>query len=458
MAVSEHELADSSLPQSAPYALLAAQLQGSLVLPGDLAYDEARQIFNAMIDRRPAAIARCESTADVVAAVRFAGEHDVPVSVRGGGHAVSGSSVIDGGLVIDVGPVKGLVVDIERRVAVAGAGLRLGEFIEGTEAYGLVAPTGTVSDTGMAGLTLGAGYGYLAGQFGLAIDSLIGAEIVTADGSVRHVSEAEHPDLFWAIRGGSGNFGVVTSFEFALHPLTQVLGGMLVYPGFMAADVLRFYRDVAGSAPDELTVFAALMTAPDGNPAIGFAVCWCGEIAEGERVLETIRAFGPPVMDTIAPIPYSVMNTLVDAALPGGLRQYWKWEGLRELADGAIDVIVAFAATKPSPRSIILIDHIHGAASRVPKSATAFPHRDSPHGLIILSMWDDPAEDARNREWARDFVSAIASFTTGGMYVNGASDDKPGAAYGENLARLREIKAKYDPANFFRHNNNIPPA
>jgi FAD/FMN-containing dehydrogenase len=292
--ISEQIPAELTMPLGIPYASLAAQMQGRLVLPSDEGYDEARRIYNAMIDRRPAAIAFCESTADIAAAIRFAVEHDVPISVRGGGHAVSGSSVIDAGLVIDVGAMKGLQVDVDRRIAVAQPGLRLGEFIEGTEVFGLVTPTGTVSDTGLAGLTLGAGYGYLSGKYGLAVDNLIGAEVVTADGSVLRASETENPDLFWAIRGGSGNFGVVTSFEFTLHPVTQVLGGLLVYPGFMATDMLRFYRGVATSAPDELTVFAALMTAPDGNPAVAMAVCWCGETAEGERVLETIRAFGPP--------------------------------------------------------------------------------------------------------------------------------------------------------------------
>ena len=458
MALTEQSFADSPVPSAAPFALLAAQLQGTLILPGDPGYDDARKAFNGMIDRRPAAIACCASTDDVAAAIHFAVAHAVPVSVRGGGHAVSGSSVIDGGLVIDVGPMKALHVDVERRVATAQAGLRLGEFVEGTEVYGLVAPTGTVSDTGMAGLTLGAGFGYLNGKYGLAIDNLVGAEIVTADGSVRHISESENPDLFWAIRGGSGNFGVVTSFEFMLHPVTQVLGGLLIYPGFMANEMLHYYRDVADQAPDELTVYAALMTAPDGNPAVAMAVCWCGDIAEGERVLAPIRAWGPPVMDTIAPIPYSAMNTQVDAALPAGLRYYWKWNSLRELADEAIDAVVTAAATKPSPRSVILIDHVHGAARRVEPTATAFPHRDSPHGLVILAGWEDPADDAANRQWARDLVAATDSVSTGGVYVNEAWEDKPGAAYGVNLDRLQQIKAQYDPTNLFRHNTNITPA
>jgi FAD/FMN-containing dehydrogenase len=456
--ISEQIPAELTMPLGIPYASLAAQMQGRLVLPSDEGYDEARRIYNAMIDRRPAAIAFCESTADIAAAIRFAVEHDVPISVRGGGHAVSGSSVIDAGLVIDVGAMKGLQVDVDRRIAVAQPGLRLGEFIEGTEVFGLVTPTGTVSDTGLAGLTLGAGYGYLSGKYGLAVDNLIGAEVVTADGSVLRASETENPDLFWAIRGGSGNFGVVTSFEFTLHPVTQVLGGLLVYPGFMATDMLRFYRGVATSAPDELTVFAALMTAPDGNPAVAMAVCWCGETAEGERVLETIRAFGPPVMDTIAQIPYSAMNTLVDGALSNGFRNYWKWNGLRELTDEAIDAIVAQVAVKPSPRSIVLIDQVHGAAGRVPPTATAFPHRDAPHGLVVLAIWDDPADDEINKQWARALDAATAPFSTGGFYVNGASDDKPSAAYGANLERLRQIKAKYDPTNLFRHNTNITPA
>jgi len=436
---------------------LRARLSGPLVLPQDSDYDAVRQVFNAMIDRHPAVIARCAATDDVVTALAFARNHGLPVSVRGGGHGVTGHCVSDGGLMIDLSLMKGIAVDPDRRVATAQPGLRLGEFVVATERYGLVSPTGTVSDTGLAGLTLGGGYGWLNGMYGMAVDNLVGAEVVTADGRVLRVSEDEHPDLFWALRGGSGNFGVVTSFDLRLHPVPQVLGGMLLHPFPRAREVLRFYRDVAARAPDELTVYAALVTGPDGNQAVGIVPCWCGPLDEGERVLAPIRAFGPPLADLIQAMPYSTMNTLVDAAIPSGMRHYWKQNLLRELSDAAIDAIVDRVARVPSPRTVVLIDHVHGAARRVAPTATAFPHRDASHGLVMLSMWNDPAEDDRNIGWTRELAAATRPFSTGGAYVNEAWDEKPAAAFGVNYERLVEIKNRYDPTNLFRHNTNIAP-
>lgn len=435
-----------------------SSLTGTLVCPGDPTYDEARAVFNAMIDRKPIAIVQCQTPQDVVASIAFAGKHSLPISVRGGGHGVAGHAVVDGGVMIDLSPVKNLTVDPDRRVAVAGAGLLLNEFVKGTEAYGLVSPTGTVSTTGIAGLTLGAGFGYICGKYGLAVDNLLAADVVTADGAILRASETDNPDLFWALRGGSGNFGIVTSFEFRLHPLTQILGGMLVHPFPRAREVLRFYRDTAASAPDELIVYAALLTGPDGNAAVGMIPCWCGDMAEGERVLAPLRAFGPPVMDTLQPMPYSTINTLVDAAAPPGLRHYWKQNLLRELSDEAIDIIIDRFTRVPSPRTVILIDHVHGAAHRVDPTATAFPHRNAPHGLVMLSMWDDPAQDEANIAWTRELADATRPFSTGGAYVNESLDEKPRAAYGVNYDRLAKIKAKYDPTNLFNHNTNIQPA
>ncbi len=432
-------------------------LNGALLLPDDAAYDAARRIFNGMIDRRPAAIARCAGTSDVVAAVDFARRTGIAISVRGGGHGVSGSSIRDGGLMIDLSDMKDLVVDPDRRVAKAGPGLRLGEFVEGTEKFGLVSPTGTVSDTGIAGLTLGAGYGYLNGKYGLAIDNLVGAEVVTADGQVVRADETENEDLFWALRGGSGNFGIVTSFELRLHPVTQVLGGLLVHPFPAAREVLRFYRDTAATAPDELTMYAALLTGPDGNKAVGIAACWCGPLDEGERVLAPIRAFGPPVADMVRPMPYSAMNTLVDAAVPEGLRYYWKMNLLPELVDDAIDTIIAHVERIPSPRSVVLIDQSHGAAHRVAPTATAYPHREAAHGLVILSGWEDASQDEVNIQWTRELSDATKPFATGGVYVNESWDEKPRAAFGVNYDRLVEIKNRYDPTNLFDHNTNIAP-
>lgn len=432
-------------------------LKGELLLPGDEAYDEARVVFNAMIDRRPALIARVLDTEDVVAAVNFGRSHDLLVSVKGGGHSVPGHAVCQHGLMIDLSLMKKVDVDTERRIARAEPGLRLGEFITETEKYGLVSPTGTASDTGLAGLTLGGGYGWLSGKFGMAVDNLVGAEVVTADGRVVRASADEHPDLFWALRGGSGNFGIVTAFELQLHPLTQVLGGMLLYPFPMATDVLRFYRDVASTAPDELTIYAALITAPDGNLAVAMALCYAGDLDDGDRVIAPLREFGPPIMDLVRPMAYSEINAMLDAAHLPGMQNYWKWSGLKVLSDDAIDTIVAYAGRVPSPDTVILIDQLHGAAARVGPTETAFAHRDAAHGLVILSKWNDPEDAEANITWTREFAAATESFCTGGVYVNGHSGNNARAAFGVNYDRLTEIKAKYDPTNFFRHNQNIKP-
>jgi hypothetical protein len=436
----------------------ARGFHGEVVLPDGEGYDEVRKVFNGMIDRRPALISRCLDTQDVARSVRFAREHGLPVSVRGGGHSVAGHAVCDGGMMIDLSLMKGVQVDAKNRVAKARPGVRLGEFIVETEKHGLVSPTGTMSDTGLAGLTLGGGYGYLSGKYGMAVDNLLSAEVVTVDGRVLRASADEHPDLYWALRGGSGNFGVVTSFELKLHPLTQVLGGMVIHPFERAGDVLRFYHELAASAPDELTTYAALITAPDGQKAVAIMPCYCGPIEEGERILAPIRAFGPPIADLIRPMKYSEMNTLIDEANPPRLQNYWKWNGLRELSDAAIDAIVEHAARVPSPRSVVLIDQLHGAASRVAPSETAFAHRDAPHSLVIISMWEDPADAETNIAWTRGLAAATEPFSTGGVYVNGADPGtRASAAYGANYDRLVEIKTAYDPTNFFRHNQNIRP-
>lgn len=457
MIVSEKRSEVTGVLGSATVQDFRESLHGELILPEDTGYDEARRVFNGAIDRRPAAIARCIDTHDVVESVRFARSHDLLVSVRGGGHSVAGHSVCHGGLMIDLALMKGIQVNAERRVVIAQPGVRLGELIAETEKYGLVTPTGTVSDTGMAGLTLGGGYGWLAGKHGMAVDNLVGAEVVTADGRVLRASEDENSDLLWALRGGSGNFGVVTSFELRLYPLTQVLGGMLIHPFERARDVLRFYREVAKNAPDELTTYCALVTGPDGNQMVALALCYSGPIEDGERLIAPIRAFGPPLVDLIRPMPYSEMNSLLDAANPSGLQNYWKWNGLRELSDEAIDTIVDFAARVPSPRTTILVDQLHGAARRADPASTAFAHRSAPHGLAILSMWESPEDMEANIVWTRAFAKATQPFSTGGVYVNGDSANRPEAAYGSSYARLAKIKAIYDPTNLFRHNQNITP-
>ena len=450
---------DSADPRDiTPFGELGRQLHGTLILPEDAAYDEARTVFNAMIDRRPAAIARCADTADVVAAVNFARDTGMPIAVRGGGHSVAGESVIDGGLVIDLSSMKRVLVDPENRVARAQAGLRLGEFIEATEQHGLVSPTGTVSDTGLAGLTLGGGFGWLCGRYGMAVDNVIGAEVVLADGSVAHTSDTELEDLFWAIRGGSGNFGIVTEFEMKLHPLTQALGGMLIHPIDRAPEILRYYRELVPTLPDELTIYTGLLTAPDGNKVIAMVACWSGDEAEGERVLAPIRGFGPPLADTIQPISYSAMNRLLDEGLAPGQRNYWKQAYLRALDDSLIETVIEFALKAPSPNSVLLIDELHGAASRVPSRATAFPHREARFGLVMLAVWKDPADDDDNIAWTREVAAATRPYGTGGVYVNEAVGEKSRSAFEENYDRLADIKARYDPSNLFRHNTNIPPA
>lgn len=431
-------------------------LKGELLLPGDAGYDDARTVFNGMIDRKPALIARPLDTEDVVTAVNFGRSHGLLVSVKGGGHSAPGHAVCQNGLMIDLSLMKRVEVNVERQVAKAQPGLRLGEFITETEKYGLVSPTGTVSDTGLAGLTLGGGYGWLAGKYGMAVDNLVGAEVVTADGRVLRASENEHPDLFWALRGGSGNYGIVTEFELKLYPVTQLLGGMLIYPFPMARDLLQLHRKITSNAPDELTAYAALITAPDGNQAAAIALAYCGDPEEGAKLIAPYRELGP-VVDMVRPLPYSEMNTLLDAANPPGMQNYWKWQGLKHLEDDAIDTILEYAAKVPSPRSVILIDQLHGAAARVDPAATAFAHRDAPHGLVIISMFEDPEDMETNVTWTREFASAMDPFSTGGVYVNGESGTRVQAAFGVNYERLCRIKAKYDPTNFFRHNQNIQP-
>ena len=321
---------------------------------------------------------------------------------------MAGHAVVDSALMIDCSLMKGIAVDPGPRVAVAQSGLRLGEFIEATERYGLVSPTGTNADTGIAGLTLGGGYGWLNGRFGMAVDNLLGAEVVTADGRVLHASEAEHRDLYWALRGGSGNFGIVTNFELRRHPLARVLGGLLVYPFAQARAVLDRYREAAATAPDELTIYAALITLPTGEPGVALVACWSGSLTEGEAALAAPRAWGAPLVDTIQPLSYAAMNTLLGAASPPGMRHYWKQSLLREVNEDLIEILLDLARSKPSPLSAIVVDHVHGAARRVAPEATAFPHRNAPHGLIVLGIWERPEEDAVNIAWTRELAAAVS--------------------------------------------------
>lgn len=438
-----------------------ASLRGELLRPDDAAYDAARLVFNAMIDRRPALIARCTGAADVVAGVRFAREHQLPLSVRGGGHSVAGTAVCDGGLMLDLSGMKGIRVDPTRRIAYAQPGLTLGEFDRETQAFGLATTTGVVSMTGIAGLTLGGGVGWLNGKHGLACDNLLGADVVTADGQLLTVSADEHDDLFWAIRGGSGNFGVVTSFTYRLHEVGPVLAGGVSYPFERARGALRFYHEFASTCPDELTTIGSLWTGDDGQPGVSIGACYVGDLDAGQHAVRPLLEFGPPLGGEIQPMAYCALQSGSDASFPDGRQHYWKSAWLTDLSEGAIEMMLQFLATKPSPLTGISLQQVHGAAARVDPVATAFAHRGgNQYDFLILSQWDDPADSERNIRWARDCFDAMQPYLERGVYVNDLGDegeDRVRAAYGANYDRLASIKQKYDPTNLFRVNQNVRP-
>jgi FAD/FMN-containing dehydrogenase len=442
---------------------LRAQVAGEILTPESPGYDEARTLWNGMIDRRPAAIVRCTSADDVAAAVRFAAQEDLHPAVRGGGHNVAGLASVEGGLVIDVSPMKRIVVDPEARTAVAETGLTWREFDAATHAHGLATTGGAVSNTGVAGLTLGGGVGWLMGKCGLTCDNTLAYDVVTADGARITASADSHPDLFWALKGGGGNFGVVTSITYRLHPVSTVISGMVLHPLARAREVLRFHRDfVSAGIPDELVVYAAAVTSPDGVPMLALVPAWSGaDLDEGERVLAPLRAFGPPVADLVARMPYVAMQQMLDAAAAFGVRSYWKSVFLSALTDEAIDTFVRCAESCPSPRTFLLLEHSHGAVERVAPDATAFPARGHAFNLVVMSLWDDPADDARQSAWTRDTYAAMQPWSATTVYVNALGEDdreRVRAAYGVNYERLARVKATYDPTNRFRRNQNIPPA
>jgi FAD/FMN-containing dehydrogenase len=432
-----------------------------LIMSDDARYDEARRVWNAMIDRRPGAIARPRSADGVVACVQLAQRENLPVAIRGGGHNIAGRCVCDEGLVIDFANMKGIRVDRDARTARAEPGLRWVEFDRETQAVGLATTGGTIGDTGIAGLTLGGGFGWLEGKFGMTVDNLVGAEVVLADGRLVRANEQENDDLFWALRGGGGNFGVVTSFEYRLHEVgPTIIGGLVVHPFPRAKEALRFFRDFLHSAPDELVAAAVLMTAPDGHKACGIAAAYPGDVAEGERLIAPLKKFGPPVMDVLGPMPYLAQQSLIDAAMPPNVLNYWKAEFLRDVTDDVIDAAVDAFGRVVSPMSSILLFPIRGAASRVAPEATAFPHRRGFHAGVY-SLWTDPAQNDANIAWVRQTWDAIRPLAAGGVYVNELGDDegtdRVRMAYGVNYDRLQRIKAKYDPRNLFCQNANIAP-
>ena len=442
--------------------LLRQRLRGDLVLPNHPGYEEARKVWNGMVDKHPAMIAYCAGPDDVTEVVNFVRTQGLPVAVRSGGHNVAGCSVCDGGVVVDLSRMKGITIDRERRTARAEAGLSLGEFDTATQAFGLATTMGVNSDTGIAGLTLGGGFGRLGRKYGLACDNVIAADVVTADGRLLRASATENADLFWGLRGGGGNFGIVTAFEYRLHPVgPTVLGGAVVFDYDHAHYALRFYYEFSQQAPDELSADAALVTLPSGVRGLSISVCYSGPFDDGERVLRPLRAYGTPLEDRIGPISYLQAQSAGDSVFPRGQRYYWKAQFLRDLPDAAIEAMLSAYMTAPSAQALVVLQQVGGAIARVPSADTAYVNRDAAYDCFPISIWQNPAEDAANIEWARDFWTAMRPFSTGGVYVNNLGEegeDRVRAAYGDNYHRLAALKRKYDPNNIFRLNQNVRPA
>ncbi|UCH04642.1 MAG: FAD-binding oxidoreductase [Candidatus Thorarchaeota archaeon] len=451
---------------------LKGQIQGDVLLPSDDDYDQARKIWNGMIDKRPALIVRCTGPADVIDAVKFARTHNILVSIRGGGHNVAGNALVDNGMVIDLSKMRGIHVDPKSRTVRAEAGATLGELDRETQVFGLAVPSGIVTTTGIAGLTLGGGFGWLARKHGLSSDNLISVDMVTAEGEFLTVSETEHEDLFWGLRGGGGNFGIVTSFEYRLQSIgPMVLGGMLLHPMEDAPKFLRFYRDFISDAPDELAVAPILRLAPPapflpeevhGMPVVGVIVLYAGPIEKGEKLIAPLRQYGKPLVDGIGPKPFRLLQSLLDASARPGLNYYVKSEFLPALSDDVIDTLVEHASKITSPLSVIAGFHLGGAVSRIDEDATAYSHRDAAYSLIINCAWTDPDESEKHIQWTRAFWQALQPFSSGGAYVNFQSrdegEDRVKATYGTaKYERLSKLKKKYDPLNFFRLNQNIRP-
>jgi FAD/FMN-containing dehydrogenase len=442
---------------------LRAGFSGVILDPQADGYDDARQVHNGLIDRRPALIARCQNAADIADAIRFARANGLGVSVRGGGHNVAGRAVADDALMIDLSPMKGIRVDPAARTARAQGGVNWRELNRETAAHGLAVTGGAISTTGIAGLTLGGGLGWLMAKHGLAADNLLGVELVTADGAIVDVSADSDPDLFWALRGGGGNFGVAASFEYRLHPVDMVVGGLIAHPIDAAADMLRFYRDASSAASDDLTVFAAVVHAPDGSgmKIAGMIVCHTGTPEEAERELAPFKEWGSPLIVEVGPMPYPVINTLLDAGYPAGLRNYWLSSFTAGISDGLIDVVVERFASVPSPLTGMVFEHFHGAVCRVGVEDTAVPHREPGWNLLIPSVWLDPADDDANIAWTRETHAALRPHLSERRWLNYLGDDQGDdairGAYGPNYDRLVAVKRTHDPDNVFRNNHNIVP-
>ena len=437
-------------------------IRGELILQDSAGYETARRVWNGNIDRRPALIIRCAGSADVQHAVNFARTHELLLSLRCGGHSAPGYGTNDGGMVIDMSLMKGIRVDPGSRTVTAQGGVQWREFDHETQAFGLATTGGTVSNTGIAGLTLGGGLGWLMGKHGLSVDNLVSADVVTADGQFRTASATENPDLFWALRGGGGNFGAVTSLQYRLHPVTETLSGLVIYPLDQGRDVMRFYRDFCATLPDEAEAFAALMT-HDGQPVVAMALGYNGSVEMGDKILAPARQFGKPIVDLVGPMPYGVRQTLIDDPLAKhGLHRYWRSAFVDQLSDGLIDEMLKGAAHFSSPLSLMGVFYVHGAATRVPADATAFSARRRTWDFDIIGQWTDRAESEGHIAWVRALWTRVEPELLGTVYINHMmGDDRPErvrASYGDNYTRLRELKSVYDPTNLFRVNANIAPA
>jgi FAD/FMN-containing dehydrogenase len=451
---------------------LRGGLRGTLRLPGEPGYDEARTLWNAMIDKRPAAIVSAVGASDVIQTVRLAAQHGLLLSIRSGGHNIAGNAVCEGGLMLDLSRMISVRVDPAARTARVEPGARLSDLDKETQAHGLAIPVGINSTTGIAGLTLGGGFGWLSRKFGLTVDNLISADVVTAAGDLVRASEKEHPDLFWAIRGGGGNFGVVTSFEFKLHPVgPQVIAGLIVHPFADAKAVLHEYRRLVAKAPDELCCWVVMRKAPPlpflapevhGTEVLVLALCHSGDLAAGEKAAAPFKAIGKPIADVVGPAPFAAWQTAFDPLLAPGERNYWKSHDFIELSDGLIDTLLDAVGKLPSPQCEVFMGHLGGAINRIPAAATAYPHRNIDFVMNVHTRWSSPSEDAQCIKWARGLYDAAAPFATGGVYVNFMPDDEAQrvrvGAYGPNYDRLAQVKAKYDPTNLFRMNQNVAPA
>jgi FAD/FMN-containing dehydrogenase len=441
--------------------MLERSIHGAVLQRGDDGYDSSRHIFNAMIDRYPALILQCVDASDVVEGVQFAQRNGLAVSVKGGGHSVAGSAISDGGLTLDMSLMKDIVIDPAARTAVAAPGLTLAEFDEAAAAHGLATPFGVVSMTGIAGLTLGGGLGWLNGKHGLACDNLLEVTIVTADGRIRTANGTTLVDLFWAVRGGGGNFGVVVSFTYRLHPVTTVLAGGITYPPHLAHAALNHFHELAQTFPDELSAAGSVWRNNVGEPVVSVGVCWSGSPDDGEEVLRPLRAFGPPDADQVRLMPYVDLQRASDGGFPLGRHHYWKAGFLRHLPSDAIDLVLGSVARAPSPYTGVGFQQMTGVASRVDPAATAFAHRARQYDCLILSQWDDRAQSSDNIGWARALFEAMTPFLETGVYVNNLGDEEQSrvsSAYGANYERLAMTKATYDPDGMFRSNLNIEAA